>query len=702
MSTSSQPVIVTLGNPNTGKSTLFNALTGMRQKVGNFPGVTVEHLRGETTIGERHVKVVDLPGTYSLAAQSPDEMVAIDVLLGRIEEVGHPDAILVVVDANNLRRNLFLASQVLELPLPVVVALNMIDVAKSQGATIDAAALSAALGAPVVPMCAARGEGLDDLRRALETALDGSAAARKPVDPALHDAAAGLARELSNPGDTVSTLEAVRALIDAGGYAETRLLHKRPAAASRLAAIREQLGQGRSLATLEARNRYSWINAIVNEVEQRASDVTRHSDRIDRVLNHPVLGSALFVFTMAVIFQSVFAWAAPLMDAIDGWSGSLGELVTAHVDSPLLASFLTDGVIAGVGSVLVFLPQIIILFAFIILLEDTGYMSRAAFLMDRLMRWCGLSGQSFIPMLSSFACAVPGIMGTRVIPGRRDRIATIIAAPFMTCSARLPVYALLIAAFVPPHKYLGGWVNLQGLVLLGFYLLGMVAGILTAYLLHRTILRGPTASFLLELPPYRLPNPRSVLIKLYGRAIIFLKRAGTIIFSIAIVIWFLASFPQANPISAPAGDPQAQVRQRQATLEQSYLGTASKTVAPLFEPLGWDWKITAAVIASFPAREVVIAVLGTLYAIDAEDEGSLIDRIKQSRWPDGRLVFSLPMALGLMVFYALCLQCVATIAVMRRETNTWRWPLFAWVYMTTLGYIGALLCFQIGSAITAA
>lgn len=702
MSAQPQAVIVTLGNPNTGKSTLFNALTGMRQKVGNFPGVTVEHLRGETTLGERHVSVVDLPGTYSLAAQSPDEMVAIDVLLGRIEDVGAPDAVLVVVDANNLRRNLFLASQVLELPLPVVVALNMVDVAEAQGATIDAAALSSALGAPVVPMCAARGQGLDDLRRALEDALNSPAAPRSPVDAALHTAAAELARELDRPGDPVSTLEATRALIDAGGYAETRLLDRHTAAAPRLAAIREQLGQGRSLAALEARNRYSWINAIVGKVEQRASDVTKHSDRIDRVLNHPVLGSALFVFTMAIIFQSVFAWATPLMDAIDGWSAALGELVAAHVDSPLLASFLTDGVIAGVGSVLIFLPQIIILFAFIILLEDTGYMSRAAFLMDRLMRWCGLSGQSFIPMLSSFACAVPGIMGTRVIPGPRDRIATIIAAPFMTCSARLPVYALLIAAFVPPHKYLGGWVNLQGLVLLGFYLLGMVAGILTAFLLHRTILRGPTASFLLELPPYRLPNPRSVLIKLYGRALIFLKRAGTIIFSIAIVIWFLASFPQAAPMEEIPGDPQTQVRHRQAALEQSYLGTASKTVAPLFEPLGWDWKITAAVIASFPAREVVIAVLGTLYAIDSDDEGSLIDRIRQSRWPDGRLVFSLPMALGLMVFYALCLQCVATIAVMRRETNTWRWPLFAWVYMTTLGYLGALLCFQIGSVLAAA
>lgn len=700
MTTESRSVIVTLGNPNTGKSTLFNALTGMRQKVGNFPGVTVEHVRGEMTLGERAVSVVDLPGTYSLAAQSPDEMVAIDVLLGRLEEVGHPDAVLIVVDANNLRRNLFLASQVLELPLPIVVALNMVDVAESQGAHIDAAALSQALGAPVIPMCASRGQGLDELRDALASVLDGDAPPRAPVDPALHEAAAALAQELSGSGRTISTLEASRALVDAGGYAETRLLNAAPEAASRIATIREQLGQGRSLATLEARNRYSWINTIVNEVEQRVSGLTRHSDRIDRVLNHPVLGSALFVFTMAVIFQSVFAWAAPLMDAIDGWSAALGTLVSAHVASPMLASFLTDGVIAGVGSVLVFLPQIIILFAFIILLEDTGYMSRAAFLMDRLMRWCGLSGQSFIPMLSSFACAVPGIMGTRVIPSPRDRIATIIAAPFMTCSARLPVYALLIAAFVPPHKYLGGWVNLQGLVLLAFYLLGMVAGILTAFLLHRTILRGPTASFLLELPPYRLPNPRSVLIKLYGRALIFLKRAGTIIFSIAIVIWFLASFPQAPATDASAGAPETQALQQQLSLEQSYLGTASKTVAPFFEPLGWDWKVTAAVIASFPAREVVIAVLGTLYAIDAEDDGSLIERIKQSRWPDGRLVFSLPMALGLMVFYALCLQCVATIAVMRRETNTWRWPLFAWVYMTTLGYVGALLCYQIGSALS--
>ena len=399
---------------------------------------------------------------------------------------------------------------------------------------------------------------------------------------------------------------------------------------------------------------------------------------------------------MAVVFQSVFAWAGPFMEMIDGHSALLGELINSKVKSPLLASFLSEGVVAGVGSVIIFLPQIIILFSFIILLEDTGYMSRAAFLMDRLMRWCGLSGQSFIPMLSSFACAVPGIMGTRVIPGTRDRIATIVAAPFMTCSARLPVYALLIAAFVPSKTYLGGWINLHGLVLLAFYLLGMIAGVATAYLLSRTFLRGPSPTFLLEMPPYRIPSIRSMSIKLYGRAKIFLRRAGTVIFSVAVVIWFLASFPRTayHELGTP-DDPVA----AQMALEQSYLGTASRSVAPIFVPLGWDWKVTAAVIASFPAREVVIAVLGTIYAIDSSDQGSLIKRIQQTRRPDGSRVYTLPMALGLMVFYALCLQCVATIAVMRRETNTWRWPIFAWVYMTTLGYVGALICYQVGTSI---
>lgn len=695
------PVLVTLGNPNTGKSTIFNALTGMRQKVGNFPGVTVEYLRGEAQIAGRRVTVVDLPGTYSLAAQSPDEMVAIDVLLGRIDAIGHPDAVVVVVDANNLRRNLFLASQVLELPLPVVVVLNMMDIAESQGTVIDAEALASAIGAPVVAMCATRGEGLDQLNEALDSALHGANREANVIDPVLRTSAARLAAESHDGKHTFATIDIERALIDIGGYAEQRLLDAAPHMRSRLETLRQEIGQGRSLATLEARKRYGWINEVVTAVEQRTLGRKRHTDVIDKVLNHPLLGSLIFLLTMAIVFQSVFAWAGPLMDFIDAQSSALGAMIDARVTSPLLASFLSDGVVAGVGSVIIFLPQIIILFAFIILLEDTGYMSRAAFLMDRLMRWCGLSGQSFIPMLSSFACAVPGIMGTRVIPGARDRIATIVAAPFMTCSARLPVYALLIAAFIPPHKFLGGWVSLQGLVLLGFYLLGIVGGVLTAYLLNRTLLRGPTPSFLLELPPYRAPDLRSMLIKLYGRAKIFLKRAGTVIFCVAIVIWVLATFPRPLPSDSAAGEPRDAVA-AQAALEGSYLGRASKSIAPLFAPLGWDWKVTAAVIASFPAREVVIAVLGTIYAIDAEDEGSLIERIKASRRPDGTLVFSLPMALGLMVFYALCLQCVATIAVMRRETNTWRWPLFAWVYMTTLGYLGALFCYQFGTSLAAA
>lgn len=690
------PTVITLGNPNTGKSTLFNALTGMHQQIGNFPGVTVELVRGDATVRGRRMTIIDLPGTYSLAAQSPDEMLAIDMLLGRIPGVGNPDVVVIVVDANNLRRNLFLASQILETSQRVVLVLNMMDLVTANGISIDIQKLSAALKVPVVPMCAARGEGLEMLEQAIDETLNQRPSDHPIIDQALRGAAIELVAELSTDTNLVNAIEIERALIDKGGYAEQRLLVQSPRLESRLEAMRNEIGRGLNLATLEARHRYGWINEVVGKVEIREDIQTRPVDLIDKVLNHPVLGSIVFVLTMAVVFQSVFAWAGPFMEMIDGHSALLGELINSKVKSPLLASFLSDGVVAGVGSVIIFLPQIIILFSFIILLEDTGYMSRAAFLMDRLMRWCGLSGQSFIPMLSSFACAVPGIMGTRVIPGTRDRIATIVAAPFMTCSARLPVYALLIAAFVPSKTYLGGWINLHGLVLLAFYLLGMIAGVATAYLLSRTFLRGPSPTFLLEMPPYRIPSIRSMSIKLYGRAKIFLRRAGTVIFSVAVVIWFLASFPRTayHELGTP-DDPVA----AQMALEQSYLGTASRSVAPIFVPLGWDWKVTAAVIASFPAREVVIAVLGTIYAIDSSDQGSLIKRIQQTRRPDGSRVYTLPMALGLMVFYALCLQCVATIAVMRRETNTWRWPIFAWVYMTTLGYVGALICYQVGTSI---
>jgi ferrous iron transport protein B len=715
--TQRRPVVVTIGNPNTGKSSLFNALTGLNQKVGNYPGVTVERHTGELELAGRAINLVDLPGTYSLSAHSPDEMVAVDVLLGRINDIGRPDAVVLVVDASNLRRNLFLASQILELGLPVVIALSMIDVAQSRGVEIGIAALSERLACAVVPVNAARGEGIAALKKVLAQTLSSMALPFTPMDSGVREQAQALSRQIVPSSQQVDMHEIERALIDEGGYAETRLLARLgDSARAALQQARQAIAPNGSVAALDARARYKWINQVVDAVEQRSAPRVTISDRIDRVVGHPLIGSVLFLLLMAIVFQSVFTWATPLMDLIDGATGAIGDAISSHLPQGALSSLLADGVVAGVGSVVIFLPQILILFAFIIFLEDSGYMARAAFLMDRLMRWCGLSGQSFIPMLSCFACAVPGIMGTRVIADPRDRLATIIAAPFMTCSARLPVYALLIAAFVPAHSYLGGWVNLQGLVLLGLYLLGILGGVLTAFLLKRTLLRGPTPPFLMELPPYRLPNLKSVLYRMWERAGMFLARAGTIIFTVAIVVWTLAYFPhwdttvkrfEAERVQVLATVPEAgreaalaDIDHLEAAthLEESVLGHIGRAIAPVFQPLGWDWKISAAVLASFPAREVVIAVLGTIYAVgaevDAENPG-LIARIRASSWPDGSKVFSLPVALGLMVFYAFCLQCAATVATIRRETNSWRWPLFAWTYMTVFGYAAALLTYRL-------
>jgi ferrous iron transport protein B len=713
------PVVAVIGNPNTGKSTLFNALTGLRQKTGNYPGVTVERHTGSLELGGREVSLVDLPGTYSLAAQSPDEMIAIDVLLGHVEDLAPPQAVLVVVDATNLRRNLFLATQLAELGIPLVIALNMQDVASANGVTIDAARLAARMNAAVVPVVATSGAGLAELRAALAHALEKPPSPRLVVLPAVHEASVELCARVVAAGHRLTAYEVERALIDARGVAERRFEYATsPELANDLQDLRTRLSTGSSLAALEARSRYDLIHSIVSEVEVRAPPRVTRAERLDRITNQPVVGSILFVLVMATVFQAVFSWATPLMDLIDAGTSALANAAREALPAGALGSLLVDGVIAGVGSVVVFLPQILILFAFIILLEDSGYMPRVAFLIDRVMRMCGLSGQSFIPMLSSFACAVPGIMATRVIPERRDRFATILAAPFMTCSARLPVYALLIAAFIPQRHYVAGLVNLQGLVLLGLYLLGIFAGVFTALVLKRTALRGPTPTFLIELPPYRVPAWRSVLLRLLERARIFLTRAGTVIFSVAVVIWALAYFPR-DDAAAAAFESQrsaataslhgealaARLRdienaETAAHLEGSYLGRMGKFVAPAFAPLGWDWKVSAAVIAGFPAREVVVAVLGTIYAVGAdvsEEDDALIDRLRAAEWPDGRPVFTLPMALGLLIFYAFCLQCAATIAMIRRETNSWGWASFAWVYMTGLGYLGALAAYQLGS-----
>ncbi len=693
--------IAVVGNPNSGKSTLFNRLTGLRQRTANYPGATVEKHVGTANLGKAVLELIDLPGTFSLSAQSMEECIAVDVILGRMAGTDPPAGILAVVDMTNLYQGLYLVQQLLEVELPIVVALTMSDAADLKGIRIDIDALQARLGgAAVCPVVATTGQGMNRLRDALVD-LPGASKPDLPVFwPELNQAAEKLADEGSA---TVSRVEVERALIDGKNnnerYAEVR---------------RELFGEEPPLAK-EARIRYKWVREVLDEVQQKAPPLTTWGSHVLAWLNRPVPGTIGLFVVMAIVFQAVFAWATPLMNAIDAGTAILGSFIASQMPGGALTSLLSDGVVAGVGSVIVFLPQIMILFLFIILLEDSGYLARAAYLMDRVMSSVGLSGQSIIPMISSFACAVPGIMATRVIPNRRDRIATMLAAPFMTCSARLPVYALLIAAFVPAESI--GWFNLQGLVLLGLYVLGIVAGVLTALMLRVTALRGPKPAFALMLPEFRMPNIRTVLMQLWGRVRVFLRRAGTVIFTVAVIVWALAYYPRSDSIATELIEMRSQAEatlsgdvlgerlqqlEHQAAadqLAQSWLGRAGQVVEPVFKPLGWDWKISAAVIAGFPAREVVIAVLGTVYAVgDAADEATLAQRLKSASWPDGSPVYTLPMVFGLLIFYACCLQCAATLAVIQRETNSWRWPVFAWVYMSTIGYVGALLVYQLGSS----
>ena len=704
--------IAVVGAPNCGKSTLFNRLTGLSQRIGNYPGVTVERHVGSLRVGDSRVELVDLPGTHSLSAHSFEEQIAIDVIFGRMPGTSDPDGILAVLDATNLYQGLYLMQQLVDLGKPMVIALTMSDAAVQGGIEIDTAALSRSLGGTrIVRVVAPTGAGLEELRDAIVDMPQRDPPTPLIVWPALATAARKLQ---AKSNDTLGFVECERLLVDGITERNAGVASQLDAeATSLLSELRDELFANDPPLAREARVRYRWVNERLNEIQESAPALLTWRTRLTDFLNRPVPGTIGLFVVMALVFQAVFAWATPLMDLIDATTASLGAYASARLGDGWLSSLIADGIIAGVGSVIIFLPQILILFLFIILLEDTGYLARAAYLMDRVMRSVGLSGQSIIPMISSFACAVPGIMATRVIPNRRDRIATILAAPFMTCSARLPVYALLIAAFVPPQQV--GILNLQGLVLLGLYLFGIVMGILTAFLMKRTALRGPKPPFALMLPEFRRPNLQTVMMQLLGRVKVFLYRAGTVIFAVAVVVWLLAYFPrdadsqpyEEQRIAAAELDEAAQAAELEridnaaaaAHLQQSWLGRAGHFVEPVFEPLGWDWRVSAAVIAGFPAREVVIAVLGTVYAVgDEADEATLAERLQSSTWPDGRPVFTLPMVIGLLIFYACCLQCAATLAVIRRETNTWRWPIFAWTYMTAIGYIGALIAFQFGSA----
>jgi ferrous iron transport protein B len=676
--TSGPLTIALLGNPNVGKSTLFTALAGIPTRVGNYPGVTVEEKVGRFEHRGRAIDLVDLPGTYSLVPQGPDEHVAVDVLHGRMAGVPRPDCILVVADATNLERNLFLATQALEVGRPVVVALSLIDVADRRGITIDVAELSRRLGCPVVRVAPPTGEGLAELRdRLVEAAF---AAPPRPIPITVADTGSG-----------------------------------RPPAAS------------------EAIARYAAIENLLAGVVRGVQDARRAEDRIDAVLTHPLWGTAIFAAVMLSMFAAIFWVAPPVMDLISAVMDRVGEGVGNLLPDGPIRSLVVDGILAGVAGSVVFVPQIALLFLFIAILEGCGYLARAAHLMDRLLIGVGLSGKSFIPLLSSFACAIPGIMAARTIENRRDRLLTILVAPLMSCSARLPVYLLLCGAFVPERAAGLPWLPLKATVLAALYALGVAVAAGIATLLSRTVFRGPPPPFVMELPAWRWPRPAVVLERAREAAWSFLTNAGTLIVALSVVLWALMHYPRdERAIEADvaalrsslvartaAGADHADARAQLAALDtpeglaaarqgaaqrSSFLGRAGRAIEPLVKPLGWDWRIGCAALASFPAREVVLATLGVIYNLgdvdagDAEGATALERRLRAARW-DGttRPVFTLPVALSIMVFFALCAQCASTLVVIGRETGSWIWPVVTFVYMTALAWLGAFAIYQLGT-----
>ena len=596
--------VALLGNPNAGKSALFNKLTGARQKIANYPGVTVERVAGMLTLPDgTQMEAIDLPGAYAFDPSSPDEDVTRKVVQGEFPGEAEPDILVLVLDAGNLEQHLVFAQEVLALGKPTIVALNMVDMAERDGLKLDATVLSQALGVPVIETVAVRRRGIEALKAAIAEA-------------------------------------------------------------------RGQVGTLADRPKMDATERRLEARTIAKATVFQTSRARRIGDRLDNVLLNPWIGPLILLVLLFVIFQAVFAWAAPLSDALDAGAGALGEWVKAEMPASILRDFLTEGVIAGVGSVIVFLPQIIILFLFILIMEATGYMARAAFLMDRLMAGVGLSGRSFIPLLSSFACAIPGIMATRSIADPKDRLTTILIAPLMTCSARLPVYGVLIAAFIPARD-VGMGIGLQGLVMFCLYLAGIVAALVVALVLRGTLTKGEATGFIMELPRYQLPSIADIAIGLWQRAWVFLRRAGTIIFSATVILWVLLSFPQAEP-----GESQVDV---------SIAGQIADGLNVVLEPIGFNREISLALVPAMAAREVAVSALATTYAIDATDEEAEAEGLASTlskRW-------SLPTALAFLAWFVFAPQCLSTIAVARRETNGWKWPAFMVGYLFALAYIFA-------------
>jgi ferrous iron transport protein B len=684
------PVYALVGNPNCGKSTLFNALTGLKQKVGNYPGVTVEKKMG--TAYSQHgqpITVIDLPGAYSLAARSPDEAVTRDVLLGRRADTPQPDRILCIVDATNLERNLYLVHQILDLGRPVIVVLNMMDLAAESGLDIRVARLEHELGIPVIPCEAVHGKGIIELKLAMSRAdLPLSRHAwdiPAPIAPAVAELQASLTAN-DRKAPLMARAEALLLLTDQDTVRVAGSTPLSPRTHEILRGWQERWeGEGTDWAGTLVSSRYDAIGRIAAEVVLPAgARGPTLSDKIDAVVTHPLWGWTSLGLVMTLLFLSIFTLAEYPMNFIDARLADLGDWVKAAMPAGDLRDLITDGAVAGVGGVVIFLPQILILFFFIGLLESTGYMARAAFIMDRLMSRVGLNGKSFIPLLSSYACAIPGIMATRTIEDQKDRLVTILVAPLMSCSARLPVYLLMIAALVPGDRV--PVMTKVGIMLL-MYALGTFGAFGFAWLFKRTLLKGAPPVMIMELPPYRMPGMRDVLFHMFERGWIFLRRAGTVILGISIILWFLSAYPK-------AGDGATEQQQ----LAQSFAGRAGHVLEPAIKPLGFDWQIGIGLISSFAAREIFVSTMGIVFNAEAEGEDTtpLRKALLDAKWPDGRALFTPLVCFTLMIFYVFAMQCVSTLAVVRRETNSWKWPLFQIGYMTGTAWVLSFIVYQGG------